>query len=482
MPRLLRLALVCMVAATCATNPATGRRQLMLMTEAEEIQLGRTSDKEVRDQMGVYADAELQRYVDAIGQRLARASHRPALPWTFTVVDASAVNAFALPGGFIYVTRGILPFMRDEAELAAVIGHEVGHVDARHSAAAYSRQTLIGGGLAIGSVLSPKIGAVQGAAELAAGLMFLKHGRDAELESDRLGVGYAAATGWAPGAMIGLLGTLGRLDEAGGSSRGVPNWLLTHPPAADRVAKVQEAVAAASGAASGAATNRPAFERRLDGLVFGDSREQGMVRGSDFVHPILRLAMRFPSGWTIANGADAVRSQPPDESAALLLQLVDGAGTSAADAARTVTSRAGFTEISGGTAQVNGLTPFVGTYQGQMNNQAVRLRAAFFHLPPARADQFVMIAGIAPTAGFAAATNDFDAAIRSMRALSQAEADRIQPNRVDFYVVRPGDTWDKIARGPSGGVLKAASLAIMNGSDPGAQPRAGDRIRIVVGG
>ena len=124
------------LAVACATNPATGRRQLILMSEAEEIQLGRQSDAEVRQQMGVYQDAALQRYVDRVGQRLARSSHRPNLPWTFTVVDEPAVNAFALPGGFIYLTRGILPFLRDEAELAAVLGHEIGHVDARHSAEA----------------------------------------------------------------------------------------------------------------------------------------------------------------------------------------------------------------------------------------------------------------------------------------------------------------------------------------------------------
>jgi predicted Zn-dependent protease len=478
--RLLRILIVAGVAAACATNPATGRRQLMLMTEAEEIQLGRNSDKEIRAEMGVYGDAELQRYVDGIGQRLARASHRPNLPWTFTVVDAPAVNAFALPGGFIYVTRGILPFMRDEAELAAVMGHEVGHVDARHSAAAYSQQTLLAGGLAVGSVLSEKVGAVSGAAGLALGLMFLKHGRDAELESDRLGVGYAATNGWAPGAMVGLLGTLGRLDEAGGSRRGVPNWLLTHPPASDRVAKVQEAVAAAGSAAT--TTNRPAFERHLDGLVFGDSREQGLVRGSEFLHPILRLALRFPAGWSISNGAKAVQAQPADESAALVLQLVSGAGTSPTDVARTVMTRSGFTELSGGRTQINNLDPYVGSYEGLMNNQAVRLRAAFFHLPGSRADEFFMVVGAAPTARFQAATPQFDAAIRSFRALSQTEADRIQPDKVAFYVVRAGDTWDSIARGPSSGLAKASSLAIMNGSDPASQPRTGDRIRIVVGG
>ena len=126
------------------------------MSEAEEIALGQQSDAEIRQQMGVYEDRELQRYVDRIGTRLARQSHRPHLPWTFTVVDESAVNAFALPGGFIYVTRGILPFLRNEAELAGVLGHEVGHVDGKHSVDQYSKQLLTEGALAGASVLLPK--------------------------------------------------------------------------------------------------------------------------------------------------------------------------------------------------------------------------------------------------------------------------------------------------------------------------------------
>src|SRR5262245_58331006 len=152
------------VAAACATNPATGRRQLMLMSESQEIQLGKESDQQVRQEMGVYNDAELQKYIASIGARLSKQAHRPNLPWTYTVVDASAVNAFALPGGFIYITRGIMPFLRDEAELAGVLGHETGHVDARHGASQYSTQTALGGALAVGSVLSTRVGSVAGVA------------------------------------------------------------------------------------------------------------------------------------------------------------------------------------------------------------------------------------------------------------------------------------------------------------------------------
>ena len=480
--RRIQVGLLMLVAAACATNPATGRRQLMLMSEAQEIQLGRDSDREIRQQMGVYRDEALQRYVDSVGQRLARASHRPNLQWTFTVVDAAAVNAFALPGGYIYLTRGILPFLRDEAEMAAVLGHEVGHVDARHSASAYSRQVALGGGLAIGSILFPKVGQVAGAAELALGLAFLKHGRDAELESDRLGVGYAAANGWAPNGMSGLLNTLGRLDEASGSSRGIPNWALTHPPAADRVAKVQEAIAAAR--TSGAtATNRPQFEQRLEGVVVGDSREQGIVRGSDFLHPIMRIGLRFPAGWEIANREqDVTAVRDENGNVVMTLQIVSGNSNNPEQVARTVTTNAGFTEVNGQQVRMNGLTPYVGTYQGTIQGRAVGLRAAFIDVPALQPGQFILVAGLATTDQFNRVQQQFNATINSFRILSQAEADRVQPNRLDFYVVRGGDTWESIARGVSNGVVKPSTLAIMNGANPGVPPRAGERIRVVISG
>ena len=213
------------------------------MSEAQEIELGKSMDGEVRRQMGLYEDAELQRYVESIGMRLASASQRPNLPWHFTVVDEPAVNAFALPGGYIYVTRGILPFLDTEADLAGVLGHEIGHVTARHSAQQYTKATSAGLGVQLLSIFVPEAQPFQGLTETALGVLFLKHGRDDELQADRLGVDYTAKTGWNPAGVGSMLRTLSRLDEAGGSRRGVPNWLSTHPAPADRVQKVQAYIA-----------------------------------------------------------------------------------------------------------------------------------------------------------------------------------------------------------------------------------------------
>src|SRR5918912_469451 len=187
-----------LTATACATNPATGKKQISLMSEEQEIALGKQSDPEIRREMGVYNDPGLQEYISAVGMKLARGSERPNLPWHFTVVDSPAVNAFALPGGYIYITRGILPFLDDEAQLAGVLGHETGHVTARHAAQQYTTQTGAGLGLTLLSIFVPEARPFQGIAEQAAGLLFLKYSRDDELQADSLGVRYATRSGWNP--------------------------------------------------------------------------------------------------------------------------------------------------------------------------------------------------------------------------------------------------------------------------------------------
>ncbi len=448
------------------------------MSESQEVALGQENDATVRKEMGLYGDTAWQTYVNGVGQRLAHAAHRPSLSWHFAVVDEPAVNAFALPGGFIYVTRGILPFLHDEAELAAVMGHEVGHVDARHAARAYSEQTLAGGGLALLGIFVPETRPATGLASVGLGALFLKNSRDDELQADSLGVGYMSAAGWDPSAMPDLLNTLGRLDEATGSRRGVPNWTMTHPPAEDRVARVQQAVAAARSSAA-TATNRAEYERHLDGLIFGDSREKGVVRGNEFLHPILRVALRFPVGWDITNSDQQVAARESGSGGGVMvLQMSPSGGARVEDAARAQMQRRGLVEASGAGATINGLPAYVGTYDGTSNGARVRVRAAHIQSN----GQLYFVAGLAPFDQFAQLEPAFNATIRSFRALSREAADDVQPGHIDFYAVRAGDTWASIAHGPSNDNVKASTLAIMNGQDPATPPAAGQRVRIVAGG
>jgi predicted Zn-dependent protease len=472
------LAAVTVVA--CATNPATGNREFSLMSEAQEIQLGQEMDGQIRQEMGVYENAELQRYVDSVGQRLAKTSERPNLPWHFTVVDEPAINAFALPGGYIYLTRGILPFLDDESELAGVLGHEIGHVTARHSAQQYTKATSAGVGLTLLSIFVPEARPLTGAAETALGVLFLKHGRDDERQADQLGVEYTAKGGWDPIGVAGMLQTLARLDEASGSRRGVPNWLSTHPAPADRVAEVREYVKT-SAIPVGTAGDRKEADllRYVDGIIFGDSPSDGIIRGNQFLHPVLRLALTFPEGWEIQNSATQVLAKAPDRDTYVMLQHVPQAGGSVQQIAQSTMAKSGFKQLNGEPAQINGLNAYLGLYQGTLEglgNSGV-LAAHIVHN-----QNVYMLAGLAPTNQFDGAQRDFESAIRSFRGLSTQEAAQIKPNRVDVYTVRGGDTWDSIAKRTGDGTIKASTLAIMNNYEPNQQPRTGDRIKVVVEG
>jgi predicted Zn-dependent protease len=469
------------ISAACATNPATGERQFSLMSEQQEIAVGQEADGEIRRDMGLYDDKALQQYVSDIGMRLAKVSERPALPWHFAVVDQPAINAFALPGGYIYMTRGIMPFLQDEHELAGVLGHEIGHVTARHSAAQYSRATGAQLGLVLGSIFVPAARPFGQLAEAGLGLLLMKYGRDDELQSDALGVRYTARAGWNPSGVGGMLSTLDRLDE-GDSNRGVPNWLSTHPAPGDRVAQIAEAIkkeAPANNTPPPTEADREAFMRRMDGLMYGDNPDQGLMRGNQFLHRALRFALDFPKGWEVQNSATQVVSKAPNANVFIVLQLVQKpVGRNIEEVALSSMQQAGFRALDGNRGRVNGLDAFVGTYQGTMQDLGnVGVRAA--HV--AHGQNVYMIAGLAPAQQFNAAESTLDASVRSFRPLTAAQAEAIRANRIDLYVARSGDTWQSLAE-RNGSLIKPSTLAAMNGRSANQQPRAGERLKIVVAG
>jgi predicted Zn-dependent protease len=465
--------------SACATNPVTGRRELNFMSEAQEISIAQEADPQIKQEMGVYNDPALQEYVSGIGMKMAKISERPNLPWRFTVVDVPAVNAFAVPGGGIYITRGIMPFLDTEAELAGVIGHEIGHVTARHSAQQYTRQITGQVGLLALGIFVPAARPFGELTGQALGVLFLKYGRDDEVQADALGAKYESTLGWDPAGVPAFLSTLGRLDEAAGDRRGVPNWLSTHPEPLARVKDIQPTVDQIKAAGTGFATNREALWQRIDGMIYGDSPEQGMVRGSAFVHPVLRFRIEFPDKWEVANSPQQVVAKAPGADVFMLLQGVQKpAGRNIQEIALNDMNQSGFRAVEGGRTTINGLDAFVGVYQGEMQQLGpVGMRVA--HIQHGR-DVYIVAGIVAPNA-FRQADNAFAASIRSFRALSAAEAEDIRPDRVDLYVVRAGDTWETIAE-RSGGALKPATLAVMNNAAPNSQPQPGSRIKIVVRG
>lgn len=307
--RTLSLLVLLLALSGCATNPVSGTPDFVLLSEDQEIELGRTNDPKIRAQFGAYDNPALQAYVQQVGDRLAAQSHRPELIYRFTVLDSPDVNAFALPGGYIYITRGILAYLQSEAELAAVLGHEIGHVTARHSVKQYSAATAA-------SVAAALLLRTQGGQDLfniIGNALISGYGREHELESDRLGAEYLARTGYNPNAMIEVVGVLKNQEEfekerakAEGREPRIYHGVFATHPSADK--RLQEVVAEAHkhAVADEPRLGRDEYLKHVDGLVFGDSAKAGVRHGPNFYHREMNFAVKFPDGWRVENSPSAV--------------------------------------------------------------------------------------------------------------------------------------------------------------------------------
>jgi predicted Zn-dependent protease len=465
--------------AACATNPVTGRKEFTLMTEQQELELGRQAAADIEREMPRYRDERLQRYVEDIGMRLARASQRPRLPWQFTIVDVPAVNAFALPGGYVYITRGILPYLTSEAELAAVLGHEIGHVAARHSVRQYTKSSAGSLGLLTLGIFVPSTYPFSGLASSGLSVLFLKYSREDEIEADGLGAEYAASEGWDPHGIATMLSTLSRLDAVA-DRRGIPNWLSTHPNPEMRVTRASAKVEAASAGRRDWAVNQDGYLERIDGLLFGDNPDEGVVRDNQFLHPAMRIAMEFPLDWPVNNGQEQVVAKNPSTDEYVVLQLLDRAqGKSLQDVARQQMSRAGWKAKSGAPARVNALEAWTGVYDGSVKALG-NVTTVAEHVAVGR--RVFLVAGVARRDQFEAARRTFDTALQSFRELSSREASAIRPNVVALYTAVAGDSWQSIAARQGKNIVRAATLAIMNGHAVSDQPKPGERIKIVAEG
>jgi predicted Zn-dependent protease len=452
------LLLVAVASAGCATNPATGESQLMLVSEAQEIAIGREADAQVEPTYGLYPSPELQSYVGALGSRLAGASERPELPWSFKVVDDPSVNAFALPGGFIYVTRGLLAYLSSEAQLVAVLGHEVGHVTARHSASQLSRQQLASVGLLAGSLARPDLAEkLGGLAQTGLGLMFLKFGRDQERQADDLGLRYATREGYAGQEMLGVFRTFARLGEASRSSR-LPSWLSTHPDPEDRIERLEVRAGAVSGL-----VRRDEYLRRLEGLVFGDNPREGFFRGAEFFQPELAFRVRFPEGFPTQNRRQAVLAQSPAQDALLELSLARGSSPEAA--AREFLAGEGVNGSAWRATRINGLGAVTGDFDAVSGETRLRGRGAFIEMQ----GRVYRLLGYSFPARFDAHAGDVDAWLRSFRPLTDPDLLRVAPLRLFISSLQAPTTLAQFqTRYPSAVALD--TLAVVN------QVQADDRL------
>ncbi len=322
---LLAAAPLALVGGGCATNPATGKPQLSFFGEEAELNMGKEADAELVATVGLYDDDELADYVDDVGHRLAAASERPYLPWSFKVLDDPTVNAFALPGGYVYVTRGILAELDSEAELAAVLGHEIGHVTARHSVHRQSEQLLATAGVITAAVVLDPDHA-EGWADLGMlglSLAFLSYSRVDERQADDLGLRYMMRAGYDPQQMPGVFEMLERVGQAEGGG-GVPTWLSTHPDPGKRRQRISEEVSGvqARGELPGERrVDREAYLRHLDGLAYGPDPNLGVLRDGEAVHPALGFHMQAPAGWSLAGTPKGLTLRSPEGGGALVAQL-----------------------------------------------------------------------------------------------------------------------------------------------------------------
>ncbi|MCC7053277.1 MAG: M48 family metalloprotease [Gemmatimonadaceae bacterium] len=332
-PRLARrlaLGAALSVAATgCATNPATGRRELSLIPQGQEIAMGQEGAKAAAAQMGIYPDSGLQRYVSGLGLSIAKSSERPDLPWSFSVVDDPIVNAFALPGGPVFVSRGILAHMNSEAQLVSVLGHEAGHVTAKHSVSQMSKQQILQIGLIGAMVLKPELQQFGDVASQGLGVLFLKFSRDDEIQADELGFRYMTAKNYAPTEMAEMFKTLQRVS-GGAGARGTPEWLSTHPDPGNRVEKTAQRMAAAGRSFTGSTINRDVYLRRIDGMIFGEDPRAGYFQQTTFIQPTMQFRFDFPTGWRTQNSAEQVIGASAQGDAQVALTLAGNVAPQAA--------------------------------------------------------------------------------------------------------------------------------------------------------
>lgn len=369
--------LLVLLAAGCAVNPVTGERQLALISEPQEIELGRQSAQQIRQSMAMVDDPELQAYVERVGRRLAAESERPDLPWSFQVVDDPTPNAFALPGGPIFITRGLLNLMDTEAELASVLGHEIGHITARHSVTQISRMQLAQLGLGLGTIFVPEIRPYGELAGAGLNLLMLKYGRDAERQADELGFRYSRQEGYDVSEMADVFAALQKAGDLAGQSA-IPGWLASHPAPDERIEAVEERLHNLPEDQFESTLGRIEFLGMIEGLAYGENPRNGFFRNNTFYHPDLRFKLSIPEGWKRQNLTRAVVGASPDQDAAFQLMLAGE--DSAVQALQNFTAQQGIQVGNVQQIDTEGISGRVAEFLAQTQEGAIAGYAAFYEL------------------------------------------------------------------------------------------------------
>jgi len=469
--------LPCAVLGGCAINPVTGRSELMLVSEQDERQLGFQTEQSVVEEYGTYENPALQSYVRGVAMPLARVSHRPTLDWQFQVMDSPVVNAFAAPGGYIFVTRGLLAAINDEAELAGVLAHEIGHVTARHSARNYSQSLLTGLGVQLGTVLAGSYGSLVGPLlEAGTGLLFLKYSRDDERQADALGVEYASKGGYDTNRMADFFVTLQRQEtlEGGGGGGALPEWFSTHPSPVDREAAVRTQTAAWRGKlpAQNFRVNRDAFLDRINGLTYGDDPRQGFREGDYFYLPQQQVQFRVPAQWEFTRQGQQVQMSLPQQAGVVIFTFTKGT--------LEQSSQAFVTELKAQVLQSadqvsNGLRVRRMVSSMADGQQQARVVSHFIQ----KGDQVFAFHGLASEANFARQLAALEQPATSFAVLTDPDKLNRQPQRLTVVKVARATTFEELLRAEKVDGKLWSRIAWMNELSLSARLAVGQRVKLV---
>lgn len=461
----------------CAQNPVSGGKDFVLMSEQQEVRLGAQAHKDVLQEYGELNDPELQAYVSRLGKNLAAKSHRANLEWHFTVVDSPQVNAFALPGGYIYITRGIMAYLNSEAELAGVVGHEIGHVTARHGVRQQSTATAVGLGAILGSILVPGMNTQAGSSllQMLSQSLVAGYGREHELEADRLGAEYLARSGYNPQAMVEVIGVLKNQElydiqlakQEGREPRRYHGVFDTHP---SNDARLKQVVGEARKyQVANPVENREIYLKAMDGVYFGDSPDQGVIRNNALLHEKLGIAVQFPQGWRVQNQPDRVAAINPQGTA--LVELRPGPkNAQPMDALQKALKLDQGARFESGSVNGNPAAFAAGAMQGKPV-----LAAAIKH----GGGQYLFAALAKDANAYNQNRNEMKATINSFHSLTAEERRRAKPHVIRMVKAQPGMTMAQLAAQSPLGASAEAQLRLMNGLYPSGEPKAGQMVKIV---
>ncbi len=444
--------------ASCAVNPVSGQRELMLVSESEEIQLGGQTDADVVRQFGIYDDQELNAYVKDLGQRIGKVSHRPQLGYHVKVLDVSVVNAFAVPGGYVYFTRGILATLNSEAELAGVMGHEIGHITARHSAQQMSRAQLAQVGMAMGSIVSPEFRALSELAGMGVQMLFLKFSRDNERQADDLGVEYASKVGYDSSQMANFFETLDRMQPHADRS-GLPSWFSTHPNPEDRERVVRERSREWQQklGQKDPKVGRDAYLSHIDGLVFGEDPRQGYVDDGVFYHPQLRFQFPVPRNWNVNNTPSQVHMASKQRGAEIVLSVTSG--TSPRQAAINFAEKYQASVIKYDGRKVNGLSAYRLISDIRAEGGIVRDMSYFI----AKDKYIYEFHGRSWLNSFDGYATLFERTMGQFRHLTDQKRIHVKPDRIRISATKRAGTMESVLRTLGVPEKERENIALLNG-------------------